>query len=115
MVATNLPASERAKLEPLIRVRQDIGRIDTKIRGLKREKRQYRERASDTQENLYAIERDKSLAAAKLRRDLQKRLDDFTKKADKVGLEIAKLNRERLQLKIKLEDSLQKLTILPAK
>lgn len=115
MLSTDLKAVDKAKLEPLVRLRQDMGRIDTTIRGLKREKRQYRERANDTQENLYAIERDKSLAAAKLRRDLQKRLDDFTKRADKVGLEIAKLNRERLQLKIKLEDALQKLTIQPGK
>ena len=111
LLSTDLSAVDRAKLEPLVKLRQDIGRIDTKIDGLDREKRQYRERSSDTQENLYAIERDKSTEAAKLRRDLQKRLDDFSKQADAVGLEIARLNRERLQLKIKLEDGLQKLNV----
>ena len=115
LLSADLSAVDRAKLEPLVKLRQDIGRIDTKIRGLKREKWQYRQRARDTQDNLYAIERDKSAAAAKLRRDLQKRLDDFSKQADRVGLEMAKLNRERLQLKIKLEDGLQKLTIKGSK
>ncbi len=111
LVATTLGAVDRAKLEPLVKLRQDIGKIDTTINGLKREKRQYDERADETRENLYAIERDKSAAAGKLRRDLQKRLDDFTKAGDKVSLEIAKLNRERLQAKIKLEDGLKNLSV----
>ncbi len=111
LVATTLGAVERAKLEPLVKLRQNIGKIDTTINGLKREKRQYDQRADETRENLYAIEGDKSGAAGKLRRDLQKRLDEFTKAGDKVSLDIAKLNRERLQIKIKLEDGLKNLSV----
>jgi len=111
LVATSLDAVSRSKLEPLVKLRQEIGKIDTTINGLKREKRQYDQRADETRENLYAIEGDKSGDAAKLRRDLQKRLDGFTKAGDKVSLEIAKLNRERLQIKIKLEDGLKNLSV----
>ncbi len=111
MLSTSLNAVDKNKLQPLVELRQGIGKIDTQIEGLRREKIQYDNRADETRENIYAIENDKSGAAAKLRRDLQKRLDGFTKKGDAVSLEIAKLNRERLQLKIKLEDGLKNLSV----
>ena len=38
-------------------------------------------------------------------------MDEFSKQGDAIGLEIARLNRERLQLKIQLEDDLAKLNI----
>ncbi len=108
---TELTAKNRKQLEPIVQLRQAIGKIDTKITGYKRQQRELDGRASQTRDNLRAMEKDKSLSAAKLRRDLQKRLDDFTKEGDRLGREIVKLRSERLQKKIALEDKLRNISL----
>ena len=108
---TELTAENRKQLEPIVQLRQAIGKIDTKINGYKRQQRELDGRASQTRDNLRAMEKDKSLSAAKLRRDLQKRLDDFTKEGDRLGREIVKLRSERLQKKIALEDKLRNISL----
>nr|WP_263430131.1 DUF4139 domain-containing protein [Nannocystis pusilla] len=105
----NLDAGARKKLEPLVRLRQEIGRIDTEIEGLARQQSELDQRANETRQNLEAIKKDS--AAGDLRSKLNKRLDEFTREADKIGRTIVELQSKRLEKKIELEDSLQSIDL----
>ena len=109
LVSTNLLPEARKKLEPVVKLRQEIGRIDTKIDGLKRQQRELDQRANETRENLEAIEKDTQ--AAQLRARLRKRLEEFTNEGDRLGREVVELSSERLEKKIDLEDLLQNLDL----
>ncbi len=111
MVAGGLLAEDKQKLEPVLEVRREIGKIDNEVNGLHRQQAELNDRADRTRQNVEAIERDKSLDAAALRRDLEKRLDDFTKEGDRLGREVVRLESRRLQLTVKLDDLLENLTI----
>jgi hypothetical protein len=102
-----LTADLRKKLEPVVKLRQEIGRIDTEVEGLQRQKIELDQRASETRENLEAIKKDP--AAGSLRAKLNGRLDDFTKDGDRIGRKIVELQSQRLEKKIGLEDLLQTL------
>jgi hypothetical protein len=97
----------RKKLEPVVKLRQEIGRVDTEIDGLKRQQVELDQRANETRENLEAIKKDP--AAGALRAKLSGRLDDFTKDGDKIGRRVVELQSQRLEKKIALEDLLQSL------
>ncbi|MBX7079020.1 MAG: DUF4139 domain-containing protein [Nannocystaceae bacterium] len=103
----SLTADVRKKLEPIVKLRQEIGRIDTEIDGLKRQQVELDQRASETRANLEAIKKDP--AAGALRAKLNGRLDDFTKEGDRIGRKVVELNSQRLEKKISLEDLLQNL------
>jgi hypothetical protein len=105
----NLDAATKAKLQPLIALRQEIGRIDTEIDGLQRQQAELDERAAETRENLEAIKKDPR--AGDLRGRLSKRLEEFTKDADKIGRQLVELQSKRLEKKIELEDLLQGLDL----
>lgn len=107
LLAGNLPPELRKKIEPIATRRQEIGRIDTQIDGLKRQQYELDARAAQTRANLDALKKDTSGDAAKLRKDLGQRLDQFTKDGDKLGREIVELQNKRLSKKIELEDMLQ--------
>ena len=111
LVVSTLPADARAKLEPIVKLRQEIGRIDTKVEGLKRQQTELDERASETRRNLLAIQKDNSPQAAALRKKLQQRLDDFTKDGDRMGRDIVQLESERMEKKVALEDLIQNLDL----
>jgi hypothetical protein len=70
-------------IEPIVRLRQEIGRIDTEIDGLSRQKVELDQRASETRSNLEAIKKDPR--AGELRGRLSKRLEEFTRDGDKLG------------------------------
>ncbi len=99
----------RKKLEPVVALRREIGRIDTEIEGLQRQQTELDRRAHETRQSLEAIKKD--AAAAELRRKLGKRLEEFTSEADKLGRRIVELQSERLDKKIQLEDLLQDLDL----
>lgn len=105
----NLDANARKKIEPLVRLRQEIGRIDTEVEGLARQQAELDQRAGETRQNLEAIKKDG--AAGDLRGKLNKRLDEFTRDADKIGRTIVELQSKRLEKKIELEDSLQSIDL----
>jgi Domain of unknown function (DUF4139) len=102
-----LTADLRKKLEPVVKLRQEIGRIDTEVEGLKRQQVELDQRANETHENLEAIKKDP--AAGALRAKLNGRLDDFTKDGDRIGRKVVELQSQRLEKKIGLEDLLQNL------
>jgi hypothetical protein len=112
MLATgSLTAEERTKLQPVVDQRREIGRIDTEIAGHRSQQRELDHRGNKTGENLLALEKDKSPEAAAMRRDLQQRLDEWTKEGDRLGREIVRLDGKRTQLVVKLDDLLQGLSI----
>ena len=105
LVSGGLNPADRAKLEPIVKLRQEIGRMDTEIEGLREQRDSLDQRASETRRSLQAIAKDN--AAGALRQKLNKRLEEFTAQADKAGREMVELQSKRLEKKIELEDMLQ--------
>jgi hypothetical protein len=105
LVSGGLNPADRAKLEPIVKLRQEIGRMDTEIEGLREQRDSLDQRASETRRSLQAIAKDN--AAGALRQKLNKRLEEFTSQADKAGREMVELQSKRLEKKIELEDLLQ--------
>ncbi len=103
----SLTTELRKQLEPVVKLRQEIGRIDTEVEGLKRQQIELDQRANETRENLEAIKKDG--AAGALRSKLNGRLDEFTKDGDRIGRKVVELQSQRLEKKIALEDLLQTL------
>jgi hypothetical protein len=103
----SLTPALKKQLEPVVKLRQEIGRIDTEVEGLKRQQVELDQRAAQTRENLEAIKKDP--AASALRAKLNARLDDFTKDGDRIGRKVVELQSQRLEKKIALEDLLQTL------
>ncbi|PRQ05681.1 DUF4139 domain-containing protein [Enhygromyxa salina] len=107
--ADNLDAAARKKLQPIVDIRRDIGRIDTEVDGLRRQQAELEQRADQTRRNLDSIKKD--AAAGSLRQKLNKRLEEFSSEADARGRQIVELESRRLEKKIELEDMIQDLDL----
>ncbi len=101
----------RAKLEPIVKLRQEIGRIDTEIQGKTSTRLELDQRAQESRANLEAIKKDP--AAGALRKRLSDRLEQFTKDGDRLGRELVELQTRRTEKKITLEDAMQNLELIP--
>jgi hypothetical protein len=101
----------RDKLAPLVKLRQEVGRIDTEIEGKTRTRSELDQRANETRQNLEAIKRDP--AANVLRKKLSDRLEQFSKDGDKIGRELVELSTKRTEKKVALEDAMQNLDLSP--
>ena len=101
----------RAKLEPIVKLRQEVGKIDTEIEGKTRTRGELDQRAQETRSNLEAIKKDP--AAGALRKRLSDRLDQFAKDGDKLGRDLVELQTKRTEKKIALEDIMQNLELMP--
>ncbi len=110
-----LDRTVRTKLEPIVKLRQEIGRIDTEIEGKTRTRQELDQRAQEIRANLEAIKRDTSAAAVQLRKTQGERLDKFAKDGDKIGRELVELQTKRTEKKIALEDAMQTLELTPEK
>jgi len=107
LVSAGITPEVRARLEPIVRLRQEIGRIDTQVEGLTKQRQELDQRAEETRRNLEALKKDP--AAGALRKRLGDRLEQFTKDGDRLGREIVDLQSKRMEKKIELEDLLQNL------
>ncbi len=107
----NLDPGIRAKLAPIAKLRQEVGRIDTEIEGKIRTRADLDQRAQETRANLEAIRRDP--AATALRKRLSDRLEQFAKDGDKLGRELVELQTRRTEKKVALEDLMQNLDLTP--
>ena len=105
LLATDVTPEMRGKLEPIVKLRQEIGKIDTKLDGLKRKQSELDYLANETRQNLEAIKKDPG--ATGLRRKLNKRLDEFAADSAKIARELSSLQTDRLDKKIKLDDMLR--------
>ncbi|RMG96918.1 MAG: hypothetical protein D6705_10085, partial [Deltaproteobacteria bacterium] len=101
--------AERKALAPIVKLRQEIGRIDTEIEGLRRQVAELDRRAEATRKSLEAIKKDPR--AGNLRARLSKRLDDFVRQGDALSRKIVELESRRLERKIELEDAIRDLVI----
>ena len=108
-----LDAAIRQKLAPVVKLRQEIGRIDTELEGKTRTRRELDQRAQETRANLDAIKKDP--AAGDLRRRLSDRLEQFARDGDKLGRDLVELQTKRTEKKVALEDLMQNLDLTPAK
>jgi chromosome segregation ATPase len=109
VLSADLTPDMRTKLQPIVDLRREIGRIDTEVEGLKAQQVELDQRAYETRENLEAIKKDP--AASSLRKKLSDRLDDFTRDGDKIGRKVVELQSLRLEKKIALEDLLDGLDL----
>ncbi|HLT40397.1 MAG TPA: hypothetical protein VK034_29160, partial [Enhygromyxa sp.] len=99
----------RKKLQPIVDLRREIGRIDTEVDGLRRQQAELEQRAEQTRKNLEVIKKDP--AANSLRNRLNQRLEEFSSEADAKGRKIVELESKRLEKKIELEDMIQDLDL----
>lgn len=111
LASGNLDPAIRAKLEPIVKLRQEVARIDTEIDGKTRTRGELDQRAAEARANLQAIKKDPR--AADLRKKLSDRLDQFTKDADKLGRDLVDLQTQRTEKKIALDDAMQNLELSP--
>ncbi len=109
MVAPGLDSSAREALAPIAALRQEIGRIDTQLQGLKAQQYELDQRANETRKNLESIKKDSRAVA--LRARLSKRLEEFSREGDRIGRLLVELSSRRLERKIELEDRLQNLDL----
>jgi hypothetical protein len=109
VLSAELTPDMRTKIQPVVDLRREIGRIDTEIEGLKAQQIELDQRANETRENLEAIKKDP--AASSLRKKLSDRLDDFTRDGDRIGRKVVDLQSQRLEKKISLEDLLENLDL----
>ena len=115
LVAQNFDAQDRQKLQPLIELRREIGKIDTQIQSLRRREDTLNRRISQHRRNLARLEDMKGAEAAKMRQERARQLEEFTKEGDALAREILTHEETREQKVILLEDKLATLTITPKK
>lgn len=106
LAGNNLDAAERAKLEPIVKARRELGKIDTELGSLEQQRTQIDQRADETRASLKSIDKDKRAGA--LRGRLQGRLEELVKEGDAIGRRVVELQSKRLELKIELEDLIEK-------
>ena len=109
LAAPDLSKETRAKLEPIIELRQAIGRIDTELAGLNAQQAELDQRANEERQNLWAIQKDPN--AAGLRKRLSQRLEQLTQQASELGRAIVERSSQRMEKKIALEDRLRELDV----
>lgn len=105
----NLDPATLKKLAPVIRKRQEIADIDRETVSLQKRKRDLDQRADQTRRNLEAIKKDP--AASRLRSRLNRRLEGFTKDADKLARRVVELATERLEKKIEVDEQIGDITV----
>ena len=77
--------------------------------GLRRQIDKVNARLDQTRQNLEALKKDPRATA--LRARINKRLEGFAAEGDKLGRQMLELERERLELKVALEDAIEGLDI----
>ena len=111
LVSADLTPEMRKTLQPIVDLRQEIGRIDTQVAGLKKQQVELDQRLNETRQNLEAIKKDP--AATALRKKLSTRMEEFASEGDALGRKIVELQSTRLEKKIALDDLLQDIDLRP--
>jgi Domain of unknown function (DUF4139) len=113
MIAQNFSPQDRQQLKPLIDLRREIGKLDTKLSGLRRRESTLNRRISQHRRNLGRLKDMRGAEAEQMRRERARKLEEFTKEGDEIAREILKLEEKREQKVIILEDKIATLTINP--
>jgi len=112
LLATNVTPEMKAQLQPILDLRDAMGKLETQIRRLGEQKAVVNERADYARENIESLKEDKSREAIKLKRKQEARLDEFTKEGNRIAREIVSLGDQLRQKEIQLGDALRDLTIV---
>jgi len=109
LAARDLSAAARQALQPILDIRQAIGRIDSEMAGLKTQQSELDRRAEQERQNLWAIQKDPNAGA--LRKKLSDRLAQLTNEAAALGRAIVEKSSRRMEQQLTLEDKLRDLDL----
>lgn len=111
MVAGNLDAADKAKLEPIIAKRQEAAKLIEAISAKRRLQRQLNVQMEEARKNLAVLKEMKDANAKRMAAERARKLEDWTKEHDTLGREIIDMEPKVTQIQIELSDMLQSLTI----
>ncbi|MEM6792155.1 MAG: hypothetical protein AAF715_31855, partial [Myxococcota bacterium] len=111
MLAGNLDATDRAKLEPIVAKRQEAGKLLEAIAAKRRLQKQLKVQMEQARQNLAVLKEMKDAKARQMAQERARKLEGWTNEHDKLGREIIELEPKVTQLEIELSDMLQQLTI----
>jgi hypothetical protein len=109
LATSDVSPEVKKRLEPIVKLRQDLGRIDDLLDGITRQRQELDQRAEETRQNLESLKRDPQAGA--LRARLGARLEQFTQDGDKLGRQLVELQSKRMETKIALQDAVQDLDL----
>lgn len=112
---SDISPTHKERLAPVVALRRELGEIDTKLRGLTKQRKDLEFHADQIRRNLQAIAKDR--AAKDLRRELSAQLLSRSNKIDALGRKIVSLRSARLEKRLKLERMIQQidLDLVPTK
>lgn len=111
MIAGNLDAADKAKLEPIIAKRQEAAKLIEAISAKRRLQRQLNVQMEEARKNLAVLKEMKDANAKRMAAERARKLEDWTKEHDTLGREIIDMEPKVTQIQIELSDMLQNLTI----
>ena len=109
LLTATLEPGQRKVLEPIVQLRSRLGKLETQIQELEQQRATYDQRAAEERAHLEAIR--KNPEAGELRAKISARINDFTSRANTIALQIAKLQQQKMEVRIELEDALEKLDL----
>ncbi|HET8932934.1 MAG TPA: DUF4139 domain-containing protein [Polyangiales bacterium] len=109
LAAQDLTPTARAALQPILELREAIGRIDSEVAGLKTQQSELDRRAEQERQNLWAIQKDPNAGA--LRKKLSERLAQLANEAAALGRAIVEKSSRRMEQQLALEDKLRDLDL----
>lgn len=109
LAARDVTPAARAALQPVLDLRQAIGRIDSEVAGLKTQQAELDRRAEQERQNLWAIQKDPNAGA--LRKKLSDRLSQLANEAAALGRAIVEKSSRRMEQQLALEDKLRDLDL----
>jgi hypothetical protein len=109
LAAPELSPAARAALQPILDLRQAIGRIDSEVAGLKTQQSELDRRAEQERQNLRAIQKDPNAGA--LRKKLSERLSQLANEAAALGRVIVEKSSRRMEQQLAIEDKLRDLDL----
>jgi len=109
LAAPDLTPAARSALQPILELRQAIGRIDSEVAGLKTQQAELDRRAEQERQNLWAIHKDPNAGA--LRKKLSERLAQIANEAAALGRAVVEKSSQRMERQLTLEDKLRDLDL----
>jgi hypothetical protein len=110
---TELDADAKAKLMPIVKLRQEVGELDAQIEARRRRLDVLERQMEQARENLRRLKDMKGAEAEQMRIERARKLEEWTKESDGIARELLTIEEKREQKLIQLDELLQNLTIEP--
>jgi uncharacterized protein DUF4139 len=110
---SELDADAKAKLAPIIKLRQEVGELDAQIEARRRRLDVLERQMEQARENLRRLKDMKGGEAEQMRIERARKLEEWTKESDGIARELLTIEEKREQKLIQLDEMLQNLTIEP--